>query len=167
MERKESNEPRAVAPLQSQELRSEKIYTLLEICCVLFWFLLDGFWLLEWKNLTYAFSVLAVLVAIAMFFFIKRERVIVLIACADTSWLVLNILWAMGDLSHLKPALAWAKILFGVGFGFCVLAFAVSGQAEKLSVLVLSRLRIIKHFERKLVPLKADISERQRRNSSR
>jgi hypothetical protein len=127
---------------------STNTYTVLEILCVLFWFLLDGFWLLEWKSLTYFFSCLALLTAFTMFFYVKHERVIVLIACADTSWLVLNILWAAGDLSHVKPALIGAKILFWIGILFCAIAFGVSEHGKKLSVLVLSRLRILKYFER-------------------
>lgn len=121
---------------------------MLEILCVLFWFLLDGFWLMEWKLLTYGFSVLALATAFAMFRFIKKERVIVLIACADTSWLILNILWAIGDLSKVHEALVVAKILFAIAGLFCLIAFGLSEAGERLHILVLSRLRILKFFER-------------------
>jgi hypothetical protein len=125
-----------------------RAYTILEILCVFFWFLLDGFWLLEWKYLTYAFSVIAVATAFLMFRFIKKERVIVLVACADTSWLILNILWAIGDLSKIQQALFAAKILFLVGGIFCLIAFCASEASKRLHILVLSRLRILKFFER-------------------
>ncbi len=124
-----------------------KTYTVLEILCVFFWFLLDGFWLMEWKLMTYGFSVLAVATACLMFRYIKRERVIVLIACADTSWLVLNILWAIGDLSKVHSALLAAKALFFVGGLFCFLAFCATETSRRLHVLILSRLRILKFFE--------------------
>jgi hypothetical protein len=125
-----------------------RVYTILEILCVLFWFLLDGFWLLEWKILTYAFSVIAIATAFLMFRYIKKERVIVLVACADTSWLVLNILWAIGDLSKIHAALLLAKAFFLVGGIFCVVAFCASEASKRLHVLILSRLRILKFFER-------------------
>jgi hypothetical protein len=125
-----------------------RAYTILEILCVFVWFLLDGFWLLEWKYLTYAFSVIAVATALLMFRFIKKERVIVLVACADTSWLILNILWAIGDLSKIQQALFAAKILFLIGGIFCFIAFCASEASKRLHVLVLSRLRILKFFER-------------------
>ncbi len=128
---------------------SSKKYTALEIACVFCWFLLDGFWLLEWKLLTYAFSVIAVTFGAAMFMYIKHERVVVLVACADTTWLLLNILWAIGDLSKLSMALYSAKVLFLVAFLFCVAAFFASEVKSSLSSLVLSRLRILKFFERK------------------
>jgi hypothetical protein len=124
-----------------------KTYTVLEILCVFFWFLLDGFWLMEWKALTYSFSVAAIATAFLMFAYIKREKVIVLIACADTSWLILNVLWAIGDLSKVAQALLAAKILFFVGGAFCALAFCATEARKRIQVLILSRLRILKFFE--------------------
>jgi hypothetical protein len=120
----------------------------LEILCVLFWFLLDGFWLMEWKFLTYGFSVIAMATALLMFRYIKRERVLVLIACADTSWLLLNILWAVGDLSKIHHALVAAKMLFVVGAMFCFLAFCATESSKRIHLLILSRLRILKFFQR-------------------
>lgn len=124
-----------------------KIYTILEIICVFFWFLLDGFWLMEWKYLTYGFSVLALATAVAMFRFIKCEKVIVLIACADTTWLLLNVLWAVGDLSEIQTSIIAAKSLFLVGTLFCVLAFFAAEARKRIHLLILSRLRILKFFE--------------------
>jgi len=124
-----------------------KTYTKLEILCVFFWFLLDGFWLLEWKLMTYAFSVFALVTAGLMFKFIKRERTIVLVACADTSWLLLNVLWAIGDLNKIPVALYSAKALFPVGGILCLAAFCTTEASRKLQVLILSRLRILKYFE--------------------
>lgn len=123
-----------------------KTYSLLEVLCVFFWFLLDGFWLLEWKFMTSFFSVIALAIAASMFCFIKRERVIILVACADTSWLLLNILWAVGDLSEIQKALIAAKILFLVGGLLCFAAFWLSESHKRLGVLVLSRMRILKFF---------------------
>ena len=128
---------------------SSKKYTFLEISCVFFWFLLDAAWLYEWRLVTYACSVIAVCLGLAMFAYIKHERVVVLVCCADTSWLFLNILWAVGDLSHVRAALTASKALVVVALIFCGLAFFASDAKSALSSLILSRLRIIKFFERK------------------
>lgn len=129
------------------ESKASKTYTTLELACVFLWFLLDGFWLMEWKTLTYVFSAFSIATALLMFRFIRRERVIVLIACADTSWLFLNVLWAIGDLSKVHPALVAAKALFFVGGGFCCAAFCATEARKRLHLLILSRLRILKFFE--------------------
>jgi hypothetical protein len=142
------SEPEPEPEPSSSTNRPQKTYTILEILCVLFWFLLDGFWLLEWKFLTYFFSVIAFLTAFVMFRFIKKERVLVLVACADTSWLILNILWAIGDFTKIPQATIAAKIFFAVGCAFCFVAFFVSEAGERLQFLILSRLRILKFFQR-------------------
>lgn len=124
-------------------------YTVLELLCVFCWFVLDGFWLMEWTTMTYLFSAFAILFALVMFAYIKREPVIIIIALADTSWLVCNISWAIGDLSKIHSALILAKAIFFTGLGLCLLAFLVSGARIQLSELILSRLRIMKYFEQK------------------
>ena len=121
---------------------------MLEIICVFFWFLLDGFWLMEWKFLTYLFSALAIGIAVWMFGCIKRDRVVVLVACADFSWLLLNVLWAVGDLSKIDPALTAAKWLFLLGGLLCFFAFVVSDSHKRVHTLALSRLRVLKYFQR-------------------
>ncbi|HEY4489901.1 MAG TPA: hypothetical protein VJC12_01435 [Candidatus Paceibacterota bacterium] len=126
-----------------------EIYTSLEILCVFFWFVFDGFWLLEWKALTYIFCALSLLMAVAMFFYIKREKALVLIALADSSWLACNITWALGDLSQIQTAVSAAKVLFLLGIMFFLGAFYVAEARKRISNLVLSRLRIMKFFERK------------------
>jgi hypothetical protein len=87
-------------------------------------------------------------IAFVMFWFIKKERVIILVACADTCWLILNVLWAVGDLSKIPQALLTAKIFFAIGSLFCFIAFFASEVHERLYFLILSRLRILKFFQR-------------------
>ena len=131
----------------SRTTSKSQTYIFLEILCVFFWFLLDGFWLLEWKFLTYLFSGVALATAVLMFRFIQRERIVILVACADTSWLLLNVLWALGDLSQIQQAILAAKILFLVGGLFCFVALWASESHKRLHVLALSRMRIIKLFQ--------------------
>ena len=127
-------------------------YRTLEIICVFFWFLLDGFWLMEWRIPTYLFSALAIAIAIWMFPYIKRNRVVILVACADFCWLVLNVLWAVGDMSKIEPALTAAKWLFLLGGLFCFAAFVLSDSHKRVHTLALSRLRVLKYFQRPAEP---------------
>ncbi len=127
---------------------TSKTYTVLELLCVFFWFLLDGFWLMEWRVAAYAFSALALATAGLMFFFIKHELTLILVACADASWLLCNITWAIGDLSHLPSSLMAAKIIFFIGLALCLCAFYTTDSRKTLSTLILGRLRIMKFFER-------------------
>lgn len=131
------------------EERRAKIYTIAEILCVFCWFVLDGFWLFENRFWTYVFSFPAVIAAIVMFKFIKPEACVLLVACADTCWLLFNIFWAIGDMEHLKVFLLLSKHLFVWGLVFCGMAFYLTDARKKLSVLLLSRLRIMKFFEKK------------------
>ncbi len=131
------------------ETNRQKIFTVLELLCVFCWFLLDGFWLMEWPDITYATSVLSVGLAVGMFFYIRYETTLIFVSCADTCWLVANVLWAYGDLSKQAMALIWAKQAFFVGLFFCVCAFLSAPPGKKLSFLILSRLRILKFFSAK------------------
>ena len=134
---------------------------MLEIICVFFWFLLDGFWLMEWKFPTYLFSALAIGIAIWMFGCIKRDRVVILVASADFSWLLLNVLWAVGDLSKIDPAITAAKWLFLLGGILCFIAFVISDSHKRVHTLALSRLRVLKYFQR---PADSPYCETARKN---
>ena len=123
-------------------------YIVLEILCVFFWFLLDGFWLMEWKLLTHWSSAIAIALGCAMFFFIRKDKVVILVACADMCWLLFNVLWAVGDLEKIPKAVYAAKLLFLAGGLFCIAAFSVADARKRLQTLILSRLRIMKYFER-------------------
>lgn len=139
-------------------------YRVLEIFCVFFWFLLDGFWLMEWKFLTYLFSVFAIGIALWMFWHIKRERVVILVACADSSWLLLNVLWAVGDMSKIEPALTAAKWLFLAGGLFCFAAFISSESHKRFQALALSRVRILKYFRAPEETTEAPYGDAARKN---
>ena len=123
----------------------EQEYSTFELLCVFSWFLLDGFWLMEWKWLTYIFAVVSFAMAEMMFVCIKHERTVVLITCADVSWLLSNTLWAIGDLEKSTRFLTVAKFSFLIGLGFCVAAFTSSGKHRSLGI-VLGRMRIIRYF---------------------
>lgn len=127
-------------------MTNEKAYTVLEIVCVFFWFMLDGCWLMEWRVPTYVFSAVALMASLAMWRFIKDDTTVKMVNAADGSWLLCNCAWATGDLDHSKTALLIAKLLFAFGFTCCVLAFAFAPHGRRLSVLILSRIRILKFF---------------------
>ncbi|MDO8496709.1 MAG: hypothetical protein Q7S43_04660 [bacterium] len=123
--------------------KAEKL-AVLEILCVFFWFLFDGFWLMEWMWLTYAGSLISFLLAVAIFFYLEREIVAMLIAIVDTFWLLMNIFWIVADFSKLDWALEAAKISFLIGTSVFVLAFIISASGKKFVQLLLRRLRVLK-----------------------
>ena len=123
--------------------KAEKL-AVLEILCVFFWFLFDGFWLMEWVGLTYAGSLISFSLAVAIFFYLEREIVSMLIAVVDTFWLLMNIFWIVADFSKLDWALEAAKISFLIGISVFVLAFIISASGKKFVQLLLRRLRVLK-----------------------
>lgn len=142
-EKTEPEWPKLIRTLIEED--REKTYTTFELLCVFSWFLLDGLWLMEWKWPTYLFAVVSFVMAAMMFVYIRHERTVVLITCADVSWLMSNTLWAIGDLEKSTRFLTTAKFSFLIGLGFCVAAFAASGKHRSLGI-VLGRMRIIRYF---------------------
>lgn len=128
----------------------EKKLALFETTCVVFWLLLDGFWLMQWHFLTYFSSAIAVIAGICIFFYVEKRVVPILIACADSSWLVMNILWAVGDLPD--PDIVWcltlSKIFFGLAVLFFVIAFFKSEAKTRTVNLLLRRLRLLRWFQK-------------------
>ena len=123
--------------------KAEKL-AVLEILCVFFWFLFDGFWLMEWVGLTYTGSLISFSLAVAIFFYLEREIVSMLIAVVDTFWLLMNIFWIVADFSKLDWALEAAKISFLIGTSVFILAFIISASGKKFVQLLLRRLRVLK-----------------------
>lgn len=122
---------------------AEKL-AVLEILCVFFWFLFDGFWLMEWMRLTYAGSLISFSLDMAIFFYLEREILAILIAVVDTFWLLMNIFWIVADFSKLDWALEAAKISFWIGTFIFIIAFVISASGRQFVQLVLRRLRVLK-----------------------
>ena len=124
----------------------EKKLAFFETTCVVFWILLDGFWLMQWEFVTYFTSTLAIAAAIPIFFYLEKKTIAYLVCCADSCWLIMNILWAMGDFPD--PDIEWcltaSKVLFGVAMLFFVIAFFISETKRVVLNLLLRRLRILR-----------------------
>ena len=123
--------------------RAEKL-TLLELLCVFFWFLFDGFWLMEWAWATYIGSFISLVLAVAIFFYIERELVAILISVVDTFWLIVNTFWAIFDFTKIGWTHDVAKVSFWLGAVLFVLAFIVGKPGKKVFQMVLLRFRIFK-----------------------
>ena len=123
--------------------RAEKL-TLLELLCVFFWFMFDGFWLMEWALATYIGSFISLALAVAIFFYIERELVAVLIAVVDTFWLIVNTFWAIFDFTKITWTHDVAKVSFWIGTVLFVLAFMVGKPGKRIFQMVLLRFRIFK-----------------------
>jgi hypothetical protein len=124
-------------------VENKKLYNRLEVLCVFFWFLLDGFWLMEWQTLTYVFSALALATGLLMLKYVERKTVVILVTGADLSWLIVNIMWAIGDLGHRHDFITLAKWGFLVGGLFCAAAISCSDAHQAIT---LSRIRILNLF---------------------
>lgn len=124
----------------------EKKLAFWETTCVVFWLLLDGFWLMQWHWATYFASAAAAVAGICIFFFIEKRAVAFLIACADSSWLAMNILWAVGDLPD--PDIIWclvsSKVFFGLSVLFFISAFFKSEAKNRAVNLLLRRFRLLR-----------------------
>jgi len=126
----------------------KKINAICELLCVFFWFLLDGFWLYENKELTIVTSVLSIVFFFGMFATLPSNLSMILIALADGCWLTCNITWARGDLYHETFVLGEAKITFLIGCGFWLASIITAQEKNLLSAFVLSRLRVIQFFKK-------------------
>jgi hypothetical protein len=126
---------------------NERTYARVELGCVFCWFLLDGFWLMEWKNLTYLFSGLSIPFAVMLLIGAKREPGVILVTIADVLWLACNVLWAVADLEKLPKILTLAKFSFFTALGLWLVALAITEPAKRAGSLILRRMRVLKMFE--------------------
>jgi len=124
--------------------QSQKL-TVLELFCVFFWFMFDGFWLMEWMWPTYICSFISFSLAVKIFFYIDRTPLSILIAVVDTMWLSMNICWIVGDFSGTQWLISVAKVSFWLGATIFTLALLLSKSGQSLS-LVLRRLRVLRFF---------------------
>lgn len=99
-----------------------------ELVAGIAWFISDGSWLMLWRWPCYITGVLAVAAAIAVFFF-QEERSLpaVLVAVADTSWLLFNIAWSFGEIAGAGWLVEVGKYLFFLGAALFVAAFWEGG----------------------------------------
>lgn len=89
------------------------------------WFLMDASWMLQEKEISIAMILPTVLSAILLCFVEKRKTVI-FINIAILSWICMNVSWMFSDILALPFYLTMAKIFFGVGIAFIILAIATS-----------------------------------------
>lgn len=112
----------------------------LEMVCGLAWFASDGCWLMLWHWPCYVVGIVAVITAVAVFFYQERTLPAMLVCCGDTAWLFFNIAWSFGDLAEIGWWITVAKVLFFVGGIFFLAAFWEGGTEFVLRRVKLRRL---------------------------
>lgn len=95
----------------------------------LFWFLTDACWLFEWKVALFVFALPTIAFNILVFKFIKRTWANIWVTTGMNAWVVMNILWAWGDLDNLPQLVSWAKVFCILGV-LCLLISPIKGCAE-------------------------------------
>ena len=115
-----------------------------EATSVLFWFLADGFLLMEWKWLMCISFIISMFYGGLVFCYLEKSLIPVLVAITDTLWLAMGIFWAGSEVFELSWGILTAKICFWMGVSFCVFAYLKSGANPGAALIVLRRLRVIR-----------------------
>jgi hypothetical protein len=118
-----------------------------EVLCGVLWLLSDGSWLMEWRTMNAICGCGAIAATTAIFFLEERCLVSMLTCSAGMSWLLLSVLWAMGDLSTPKNEMLLfaAKCFFFIALAFMAGAFAAYVRKHgSLPGLLLGRVRFLK-----------------------
>lgn len=123
----------------------KKEETFWEATCILFWLLLDGFWLLEYRYLTYLCSGVAIIAALIILVEWGHKLEFYLIASADLLWLIMNVLWISYDFYELKLFKTAAIVIFWIAVSLFIIAFNRSNFANAT---LLVRFRVLNFFRK-------------------
>ena len=106
------------------------------------WFLADAFWMMELDILAYGFLAPTVLSGLCLLYIEKRIPVF-WINMAINSWIVMNGLWMVSDMTGEESLLPYSKIAFVVGVA-CVGVAAVTSKSLKETFSHFKRFRTVK-----------------------
>lgn len=93
----------------------ERTLELFETLGTVFWFLMDGFWMLGWPITAGVLIGPAIITNLAAIFYIERSDGSVWATLAVNSWLWMNIHWMAADLYSLNITIIYAKVFFWAG----------------------------------------------------
>jgi hypothetical protein len=106
------------------------------------WFVMDGFWMLNLALPAKAMVLPTLVVNLLAFRFAKRSFSHMAVVAAMNSWLVMNILWMLGDLARDPRPIAVARVMFALGIVLLVLAIGWGAtRSEGLT-------KVFAHFRR-------------------
>jgi hypothetical protein len=106
------------------------------------WFVMDGFWMLNQALPAKAMVLPTLAVNLFVFRFTKRTFGQMAVVAAMNSWLVMNILWMLGDLAGDRRPIAVARVFFVLGI--VLLGAAVGWSATRPDGLT----KALGHFRR-------------------
>ena len=106
------------------------------------WFVMDGFWMLNLALPARLMVLPTLAVNLWVFRYTKRSLGQVCVVAAMNSWLVMNILWMLGDLAKDPRPVEAARVLFALGIVLLVLAVVRGGEGLTKVLARFRRLRI-------------------------
>jgi hypothetical protein len=113
----------------------------LETVGSLFWFLMDGCWMLGLGGLARALAVPTVATQLVAFRYTHRSLVELAITGSVNCWVAMNVFWMFGDLDDRPDLFAAARFAFAAGVGLLVLAAVRARSAGALLKQALGRFR--------------------------
>lgn len=120
----------------------------LEVACGVLWLLSDGTWLMGWQVANLISGIGAIICAAVIFSHVERKPVPLLVTSASTCWLLMNVLWSVGDMAQPKidEFILSAQVLFFTAIACMLCAFWRSDASNDVSQMILRRVRIFRHL---------------------
>lgn len=98
-----------------------------------FWYLLDGAWLLKWDFFALIMIIPALMCNILVFRYIPKNYNALTMTAAINMWLAMNAIWIFADLKGMNSLLLPAKILFFVGMALMLSIIIRNPSKQNLS----------------------------------
>jgi len=133
--------------MEKEDTSSEVAETRLAFLEMLYsvsWFLLDICWLFKLDPATYLFSSMAVIGNLCAYNYQERKAVPLLVAGAESSWLLMNVFWIRQDLAGPEWCLIMAKTFIALGLLQLAAALLLSSSKEKVLELLTRPFRRLK-----------------------
>ena len=89
------------------------------------WFLMDSSWMLQEKEISLTMILPTILSAILLCY-IEKRKTLIFINIAILSWICMNVSWMFSDIMGVTSYLTIAKVFFGVGVVFILMAIITS-----------------------------------------
>ncbi|MBI5732572.1 hypothetical protein HY967_01260 [Candidatus Jorgensenbacteria bacterium] len=120
---------------------NEKKLVFFETIGSVLWFVMDSAWMFGSVTFAELLILPSVIFNFAIFFYTERSFSPFAVTAAMNAWLMMNILWMVGDMERAPILVFAAKITFGIGMLFLLVAFVKSRSSREVLVSVLRRFR--------------------------
>lgn len=105
-----------------------------------FWFAMDGAWLLEWQLIAFIMAVPAAICNLLTFRYTPRKYNDMAITGAMNTWLAMNALWIIADLKNVNWLVLPAKISLFLGIALLV-SVGLRSRSAQTFLAILRRFR--------------------------